>query len=201
MKKVLLVGGMILGALTMTTMAATAQVQTREASVAFGKVSQSAVVADYNYDVNALDAVLKKKFTDARLPKAKSAAGKFKKIEGATWSDISNDKMDYYYRLSGKKGKATLEIMASKGYDNFVTAQNDASGVQNIKNFMTSLESDLVKYNLSELMAAKEKEIKEAEKGLTKAQKALDDAKTNVQKQDEGLSRMRGELEKLKGQL
>lgn len=200
MKKVLLVAGMILGTLTMTTMAATAQVQTREASVSFGKVSHSAVIADFNYATDALDAVLKKRFADAKLPKTKSASGKFKKMEGATWPEISNDKMDYYYRLSGKKGKATLEIMASKGYDNFVTAQNDASSVQNIKNFMISLESDLIKYSLNELMAAKEKEIKDAEKGLSKAEKVLEDARNEVKKQDDGVNRLRGELEKLKGQ-
>jgi len=200
MKKVLIVAGIVFGSLAAMTTAVTAQVQAREASVSFGKVSQSAVVADFNYSTDALDAVLKKRFADAKLPKAKTAAGKFKKMEGATWTEISNDKMDYYYRLSGKKGKATLEIMASKGYDNFITAQNDASSIQNIKNFMASLESDLVKYSIEELMAAKEQEIKEAEKGLAKAEKALEAAKNDLRKQDEGVNKLRGELEKLKAQ-
>lgn len=200
MKKVLIVAGIVFGSLTAMTTAVTAQVQAREASVSFGKVSQSAVVADFNYSTDALDAVLKKRFADAKLPKAKTAAGKCKKMEGATWTEISNDKMDYYYRLSGKKGKATLEIMASKGYDNFITAQNDASSIQNIKNFMASLESDLVKYSIQELMAAKEQEIKEAEKGLAKAEKALEAAKNDLRKQDEGVNKLRGELEKLKAQ-
>lgn len=200
MKKVLIVAGIVFGSLTAMTTAVTAQVQAREASVSFGKVSQSAVVADFNYSADALDAVLKKRFADAKLPKSKAAAGKFKKMEGATWTEISNDKMDYYYRISGKKGKATLEIMASKGYDNFITAQNDASSIQNIKNFMASLESDLVKYSIHELMAAKEQEIKEAEKGLAKAEKALEAARNDLRKQDEGVNKLRGELEKLKAQ-
>jgi hypothetical protein len=208
MKKVLITFGILLGSLAMQpTVYAQNNVQVREASVSLGKASQNAVVADYNYSKEALDAVVKSRLNAAKLSKSKSASSKFRIFGGVTWTEISPNKMDYYYRVSGSKGKSTLEILASTGYDNFVTTQADAATIQNIKTFMASLEADLIKYSLDELIVAKEKEIKEAEKTLdnkkntvSKAEKSLEEAKKETQKQDEVLNALKGELEKLKAQ-
>lgn len=206
MRKALLVLGLLVGSLTATNTINAQDIQIREASIALGKVSQSGLVADFNYSEEALETVLEKRFSDAKM-KSKKDTKKFRKIEGATWAAISQDKMDYYYRISGKNGKSTLELLASKGYDNFVTSQSDATVVQNLQNFINSLESDLVKYSLNELIEAKQKEIKSAEKTLESkkdnvksAEKELEDAKAEVNKQEEAVNTLKGELDTLKAQ-
>lgn len=180
--------------------------QTREVSVAINKANQTAVAADFNYKKEALEAVLKNRLANAKLGKSKSAS-KFTKFEGVNWNEVSPDKMDVYYRVSGKKDKSTVEFLVSKGYDNFVTSANDPATIANLKNFIASLEQDLIKYSIDELIAAKEKDIKAAEKtvdskkgDVSKAEKELEKAKAEVKKQEDTVSQLKAELDKLKAQ-
>lgn len=180
--------------------------QVKEAPVTFNKTNQTAVVGEFNYTKDALEAVLKKRMSEANLGKSKSQS-KFTKYEGVNWSEVSAEKMDVYYKVSGKKSNSTVEFLISKGYDNFVTTANDATTIANLKNFIASLEADLIKYSLNELIEAKEKEIKSAEKTLdskksdvSKAEKEVEKAKEEQQKQESAVNQLKGELEKLKAQ-
>lgn len=205
MKRIIFIAGLLLGALSIQNTANAQQI--REQAVSIDKVNQNAVVGTFKAGKSVLEAVMQKRMTDAKLGKGKSFKG-FRKYEGVIWSEISADKMDYYYRVTGKKDNASVEILASKGYNNFVSSQSDAATIQNINSFVSSLEADIVKYNINELIAAKEKEIKEAEKveenrknDISKAEKALEAARAESAKQNEIVNRLKGELQKLKGQL
>lgn len=188
------------------TQVVTAQVA-RETSVTFNKVSQNAIVADFKCSKDALETVLKKRFSEAKLSKSRSASNKFQKFEGVNLNEVSLEKMDVYYRVTGKKDNATVEFLLSKGYDNFINSQTDATTVANLKNFIASLEQDLIKHNLLALIEAKEKEIKAGEKTLdsrksdiSKAEKELEKAKAEANKQERVVNTLKGELDKLNAQ-
>ena len=206
MKKSLLIL-FVLGFLSITNTVKAQQVEIREASVTIDKVSQSAVVADFKYSAKVLKKVLEKRFEEASLTKSRKASNKFRKFEGVVWTNVSPDKMDYYYKVSGKKKKATLEILASKGYDNFINGQTNPDAFQNIKNFIASLEADVIRFNLNELVMAKEKAIKHAEKELkdkkeevSKTEKKLEKAKKEESEQNDVLGKLKNDLDNLNAQ-
>jgi hypothetical protein len=202
MKKIILIAGLLIAGVNLNIYAQAPQ--TREQAVSINKANQNAVAGDFKVSKTVLEAVVTNKISEYKLGKSKSSSG-FKKFEGTVWSEISTDKMDYYYRVTGNKSAATVEILASKGYDNFISSQTDPAAVQNIKNFILSLEQEIVKYTLNEQIAAKEKEVKAAEKvvesqnkNVSKAEKALETAKSEAKKKEEAVNKLKGELEKLK---
>ncbi len=156
----------------------------REASIQYNKTSQSGVVADFNYPKEALNAVIQKRLNDAKLGKSKTSS-KFNMFAGVSWPEISIDKIDVYYKVSGKKNTSTVEFMISKGYDNFINANNDPNAVQNLKNFLASLEQDLKDYMLQNNVKAQEEIVKKAEKVVATSNSNVDKLekqKINIEK-------------------
>ena len=165
----------------------------REATIQYNKTSQNGVIADYNYSKEAVQAVLQKRFAEAKLGKSKSSK-KFNVFAAVIWSEISNDKVDVYYKVSSKKNVTTVEIMLSKGYDNFVSAANDPNAIQNLKNFLMSLEEDLKAYDLST-------KVKEQEEIVKKAEKAVATSNSNLDKLEKQKSQLEKDIEKAKKDL
>ena len=63
----------------------------------------------------------------------------FSVSKGAVWQSISPNKGDYYYKVGGKKKKAKVYFIASKGYDNYITSATDAATAANINAFLADL--------------------------------------------------------------
>lgn len=206
MKRIIFCLGLFLGT---TALAATAKAQNQplaQVAVTFNKTSQPASTQSYSISDKGLGTVVAQRLNKENLGKAKSASDKFKMFKGVTWTAISPDAMDYYYRVSGNKNKATLEILVSKGYDNFVSAQSDPQIVQKVYQFMNSLNEDIARYHLEANIQDKTKEVAKAQKELKKkagtverAERELKKAQQEFDKQQQLIDKMKEEIEALKG--
>lgn len=202
MKKVIIALSLALVSVSITPMYAQ---QIKEVGTTINKTTQTAVVGDFNEAKSALDIVITQKFMEAGLIKTKSASNGFKVFYGVSWPAITSETLDVYYKVSGKKDKATVEVLLSKGYENFITSQNDPAAIENLKNFISSLNQGLQTHNLNERIKKQEDLIKKAEKDLeaknktvTKAQSSLEKAKKDVATQETAIQNLRADLSKMK---
>lgn len=197
--KALLIAGLTAGSIN----AVQAQ-GVRETSISFNKGSYSGVIADYNYSKDLVTKALEKRMKDANLGKSKSTS-KFVSYIGVNWMEISPDKLDVYYKVSGKKNKSNVEFLISKGYDNYINSTTDATAIQNLRNFLASLEKDIKAIQHENNMTAQSNEIKKAEKELKSAQnsvsnieKDLENARKNAEKKQVALDDAKKKLEQMK---
>ncbi len=155
----------------------------REGSVKYMKGNQNAVIAEYNAPEKVVAEALKNKLSKAGLGKSKSSKG-FTAYSGTLWQEISNDKVDIYYSVvAGKKNQPTsVQVLVSKGYDNFISSATDANAVNNLKNFLNTLDEEirLVQFGLD--IKAQEEIVKKAES--KNAENASDNKKLIKQKED-----------------
>ncbi len=161
--------------------------QAKEEKVKVGKTEMTGFVATSKYDKTLVDEALTQKLTEAGLTKH-GKKKKFYTFMGASWPAVSATKMDIYYKVSKKKHKAKIYVVASKGYDNYITAASDATTATNITNFIGSIDA-LVERNA-------EIKRKELEMKMMNEQLAAD--KENLKKAEEEKARKAKELDALK---
>ena len=148
------------------TIAGTATAQNaHESSVKFNKNNENAVVADYEATAEVVEGALKNRLEKEGLGKMKTSKG-FMVYSGVLWNSVSNEKIDVYFKVEGKKDRATLSVLISKGYDNFVTSGSDSRTIVNVKAFLNSFINDAKAYQLRLSIAAQEKVVKEVEKDM-----------------------------------
>lgn len=99
---------------------------------------------------------------------------KFMIYRGISWRKISENKCDFYYKVKSKGGKTTIYIAVSKGYDNFVTTQNDDEIAGNIKDYLDDLEH-VISHEVA--IRQKEAELKKIEMKNAEANKKLEQSK------------------------
>lgn len=202
MKKSFLVLTIVLGGFALLPTAIFAQnVAPKVISVTLNKANHEAVSASYEYSNKVLNTVLSNKIKESNLGRVKSASNKFKVLKGVTWTAISNDKMDYYYKISGNKRNSTLEMLASKGYDNFLTQESNATVIQNIQTFVTSLNRDLYIYKVGQEVLDKQKDLKKLEKNLKSKQKNVKESKKDIKKAQDAVEQQQSEIGKLKSEI
>ena len=134
----------------------------REATAKFNKTNPAAVVADYDQPVDLVKTVLKERLEKEGLGKMKSVNG-FMRYSGVTWQSVSSDKMDAYFKVDGKKGKSTITVLVSKGYDNFITSGSDARTIENVKAFLNGFGEQVIAYQRALDIEAQEEAVKKAE--------------------------------------
>lgn len=197
--KALLIAGLTAGSIN----AVQAQ-DVRETSISFNKGSYSGVMADYNYSKDLVIKALEKRMKDANLGKSKTTS-KFTSYTGVNWMEVSPDKLDVYYKVSGKKNKSNVEFLISKGYDNYINSTTDATAIQNLRNFLASLEKDikviLHENNLdaqNDAVKKAEKELKSAQNSVSNIEKDLENARKNAEKKQQALDDAKKKLEQMK---
>lgn len=131
----------------------------KEEKVKKGKDEANAFIVSYRYPKSVAKATMESVVKDNRMKRSNKKGGYYT-YKGAMWSEVSSTKMDYSYKVSGNKRKSTIYIIASKGYDNYVTTANDPQSAANIKNFLKSLEN---KMDITKLIKEKKQEIKQLE--------------------------------------
>lgn len=136
-----------------------------EGRVSFMKGDQNAVVAEYDLPKNVVEDALKQRFEKAGLSKRSTEKG-FMAYKGATWTEVSPDKVDVYAKVEGKGAVSTITVLVSKGYDNFISSASDPEKVQNVQAFLNSFIKDAKLYQLKLSIAAQEEAVKKAEKDL-----------------------------------
>ena len=144
-----------------------------------GKDVLKGYVATYKYKKKLAQQTLNQKIKDAHL-KASSHKKRFYTFKGVVWPEISPLKLDYYYKLSGKK-KTTLYFVASKGYDNYVLPSNDSTTANAIMRYLQDLDERIRITG----------EINDKQKELDKLENKADKTEKNKQQKQEQLDALK----------
>jgi predicted ribosome quality control (RQC) complex YloA/Tae2 family protein len=163
----------------------------RETTAKFNKTNPGAIIADYDQPADMVKTVLKERLEKEGLGKMKSASG-YMRYSGVIWNAISSEKLDAYFKVDGKKGKSTITVLVSKGYDNFVTPASDARITDNVKAFLNGFNEHLTAYQKTLDVKAQEEAVKKAEK----EQKELAKRNKELQEEKEKLERKHAEKQK-----
>lgn len=133
----------LLIAFILTSFFAKAQdVSISEGMESMGKTERWCFSAKYPFKKDIAEAVMEKNIERAGLKRNSSKKG-VNTYKAAVWTEISDSKCDYYYKLKSKKGRTTILFSVSKGYDNYVTSGNDVSTSNNIKQYMLHLQDQM----------------------------------------------------------
>lgn len=86
------------------------------------------------------------------------------------YPSISPSKMDIFTKVVGDKSgsSSTLYFFVSKGYENFVTSNNDAVTADNIKRFLSGLHPDIHRHHINTRIAEQDKVVKKVQKEYDK---------------------------------
>lgn len=161
-----------------------------EGTVKFNKTECSAVIAEFDYPADLVKAALAAKLNQAGFGKQRTQRG-FMAYKGVNWNEVSSEKLDVYARVDGKKKRATVSLLAAKGYDNFVSNSSDPAAVDRMKQFLNGFAADIVAYQ-------QQLDIRQKEADLQKAQKAYNEHTRKQKKLDEDRAKLAEELDKLK---
>jgi hypothetical protein len=206
MKKVIATLGLALA----SVIAVQAQ-NAHEAIVKYDKIQANGVVAEYDRPKSVIEEALKKELEKEGLGKSKSSKG-YDLYAGTTWSNISTDKVDAYFKVEGKKNKSTVTVLISKGYDNFVNANSDMATIENVKKFLNNLNVGADKVQLGLDIKAQEEVVKKAEKNYNnsvndgksllsdkeKIEKKIAENNTDQQQKQNALNETKAKLDQLK---
>ncbi|GAA4463101.1 hypothetical protein GCM10023093_10810 [Nemorincola caseinilytica] len=138
---------------------AQSEVEVKEGNVKMGKKKMWAFSATYRHDKSVTAAVLDKNMEDAKLKRSSRKKG-VQAYKAAQWPAVSDTRGDYYYRVRSKKGKTTVYMVASKGYDNYVTTTNDAATAAKVTQYLQRLDGQIA---AQEAIQQKEVEMKQLE--------------------------------------
>lgn len=123
---------------------AQSDVDITEGSVKMGKKKMWAFGATYRYNKDVTASVMSNNMEAAGMKRSSHKKG-VNKYKAAIWPELSSAKGDYYYKIKSRKGKTTVYIVASKGYDNYVTSSNDAAMAGKITQYMQRLDGQIAR--------------------------------------------------------
>ena len=146
------------------------------------KTDGPCVVIQLEANYKNVEDVLKQKF---KKQKVKSKKG-FHFIEGEIIPFISSSAMDLYYNVEKKKeNQCEVIFFASKGYDNFVSSQEEPDLINNIKKVLDDMVTEVRSYELQLAIDAQAKVLEKA----TKDQENLVKDGENLVKEQEKLEK------------
>src|SRR5690606_30383549 len=120
----------------------------------------------------------------------------FRLFEGVSWSEIATEKIDFYYKVDGKKENSTVMFLISKGYDNFITSAKDPLMVNNTKNVLNNLVNDIAAVQRQQQIAEQIKVVKAAEDKCGELKKAYDKLVSEKEKIENEMSKNRDQQQK-----
>ena len=185
-----------------------------EGAVKFMKDQQNAVMADFDLDKDVVKDALRERLEKEGLGKSHSDKG-FINYKAATWTAVSPDKVDVYFRVDGKDNKSTVTMLVSKGYDNFITSAKDPEVVQRVEAFLNSFLNDAHAYQLRQNIAAQEEVVRHMQKDYDgsvsdggdlakskeKIEKQMAENKADQEKRQTALSTEKAKLDDMKKQI
>jgi glutamyl/glutaminyl-tRNA synthetase len=139
-----------------------------ETSVSFMDGKQNAVEAKYNFSEDIMETVVDRVLGKKSIKKTKSTKG-YDLYQGVIFSDLCSDIIDFYIKVDGNKSSATITILISKGYNNFIASSSDASTIKNTKNLCKEFNVNAIEEHLNREIAKQEEIVKDAEKKYNKS--------------------------------
>ena len=206
MKQRLLALSLSLG--TLCFVGTTAQAQVNETTVSVNKNQSNAFTTSFEAEQsaveNTVDAELKKVLSSSKSWSTKG----FKVFKGVIWNAISTEKVDVYYKVESKKKISTVYLLVSKGYNNFVSTQNDPQMAANITAFLSNLSVKVKEYEHTKVVEEQTKKVKDAEDDYNKYIKRADELRKDkariekdIEENDKKLQERERELNNQKSRL
>jgi hypothetical protein len=166
----------IIGLLAILFAAQQMQAQALESKALYNKVEQTAVAAEYAYDIDIVEAAIEQDLKQRGFGKGKSSKG-YSLYQGISFLEIASDKIDFYIKAEKKskkeKDKTIITVLVSKGYDNFVNGTTDPKIIQAAINYINNLKVKFDSGNLELQIKEQEDVIKKEDK---KYNNLIDDA-------------------------
>ena len=183
----------------------------RETTIKLNKVQQNAMIADYEVAPKIAEDALKEYLDKAVIGKMKNSKGFFT-FTKATWTNISNETADIYFKVDGKKNKSTIVVLYSKGYDNFISSSSDPETSAKIANFLNTFSAVLNNHlqvlvvdKQTKVVATQNDELKKAiqksedyKKEISKLQNKLEDNNKEIERLQKKMKSEQGKLDQLK---
>lgn len=146
-------------------------------NVEFNNKSQTAVSADFEMPGNIAEGAIKKRMKDDKIKGGSSKDG-FISYQEVVMQSIRPEKIDVYFKVEDKKTSSTVNMLVSKGYENFVSKESDPEIIEKMIGFMTTFKKDVMSFGYNDQIEKLEEQKKDKEKDLKKAEKNSDsDAK------------------------
>lgn len=163
------------------------QVAVKEGDAKMGKKKMWTFSATYRYDKGITKTIMQRNLENAGLRKGKTKKG-VTSYKGATWATISPTQGDYYYRIKSKKGKTTVFVTASRGYDNYIKTSTDSVTAVRVSGYLQAMDAQIAQ----ELaIMQKEQEMKDLAKKNEALNKQLNDSKEQEAKKAQELNKMK----------
>lgn len=158
-----------------------------EVSVTIDKETKTAFQGDYKVSKALMSTTVEDRLKKAGLSKSSKTNG-YQVYKGVIFPEISANKVDIYTKVEGKKANASVIMLVSAGYNNFVSTASDAATAANTITFLNKLNEDAVSMQGVIDLSAQQKAIAEAEKKRKKSedqQAKLAKKKAKLEKQME----------------
>lgn len=114
--------------------------------------------------------IFKIKFEVDQLGVGRKIENNFQVFNQINFTKISTSFLDFYYQINENKtdnGSYTkITVLVSKGYDNFITFENDKSASQNILDLLDELGVSVERKNLEIFIAKKEQDVMQEKQKL-----------------------------------
>jgi hypothetical protein len=169
--------------------------QVSEGKTTFNKVERTAVIGTFAYSPDIISTMLQEDLRTRGFGRGSSRRGVFT-YSGILFPEISSEKIDLYFKLDKanrrEPDKATVYLLVSKGYDNFVSSDKDADIILATIAYLTGLTS---KFEARKL----ELDIAKQEQAVSAAEKKYNDAVSATKKLDDKIKDSRKQQHELKG--
>lgn len=183
----------------------------RETTIKLKKVQQNAMIADYNASPKITEDALKEYLDKAVIGKMRKSQG-FYTFSKATWSEVSNETADIYFKVDGRKNKSTITVLYSKGYDNFISSSTDPETSTRIANFLNNFDTILNAHlhtleveKQTKVVVNRNDDLKNAisrsegyKSDISKLQKKLEDNNKEIENLQKQLGTEQSKLDQLK---
>jgi hypothetical protein len=134
-----------------------------ESLIKFEKNNVNAVIADYSRPKSVIEEALKAQLEKEGLVKSDKTKG-YIVYKGANWNRLGKEKVDLYFKVDGSKSKASITILISKGYSNFINSETDPGIIKGAADFLNHLETKADEVQFSLDLSAQQFVIAKAEK-------------------------------------
>ncbi len=113
--------------------------QSVEGTADYNKNKQPALICEFPYPPGLVETVLGDDLKQKGFGKGKSTKG-YQLYQAINFSEVSGEKIDLYVRVEKKSRKekeaATLTVLVSKGYDNFIGSSTDATIMNKLADYV-----------------------------------------------------------------
>lgn len=164
--------------------------QARSTKVEYQKEMRQAIEHDVPFPAKTVENALEDAFSKMGYKNTSSKG--FTVYKGVRMQELGSDTYDLYFMVDKKsrkdKDNSTVTMMVSKGFDAFITENDDKTVFGNAKTYLDSLRNMLAAYDLEQQIIAQEEELKSADKKSTNLQdegKDLEKKKRRLEQQIE----------------